>query len=349
MAGPFVAVPQTEQLAFHWDNFSMPPAKTRRKNQHHQVQPATTDYDSDANLQAATNYDVTQRTIEDLNFSVLQRYLPFIHSILGIANYAVLYTFNPSAQAWQKADIEGTLFVCAQSPALNATDEYCAIILNRRGLENFVVKIQSRGDIEVSGEYLYLRSEANGETYGLWIFSEEDTSTAHQRDNICSLITELAKQAEVAQLEISNQLESEQTGRDATEDEVESVSMGRQLSLRDLFGQQREQDSGFAVHSHQSPRSQKAQPALHPHQHAQNVQGSRPASTIAPPTAVQVADAPKPVLPSQFQMSADTAFFMSGPSGTPQSSAPSLQQPYQHGVTGKANGDALLALFKSAK
>lgn len=327
----------------------MPP-KTRRKNQHHQPQAATTDYDSETVLNAATNYVVDNRSIDDLNFSVLKRYLPTIHTVLGIANYAVLYTFNPPAQAWQKADIEGTLFVCALGPSANGLDQCCAIILNRRGLENFIVNIQSPGDIEVSGEYLYLRSETDGETYGLWIFSEEDTSTAQQREHICGLITELAKKAEAEQAEVSNGLGTEDATEDVTEADAESVPMGRQLSLRELFGQQREQDSGFAIHSHQSPRGLPAQPVVHAHHHphSHTTHSSRPASTIAPPTAMQVAEAPKPVPTPQFQMSADTAFFMSGPSRTPQSRGTPVRQPAPQNGLGKANGDALLALFKSA-
>lgn len=343
-------IQQQQQLLLYYTAFSMTPPKSRRKHHHHQPQPATTDYDTDTLANAAVDYEVNQRTVEDLNTSVLRRYLPSIHTILDIANYAVLYTFNPDAQAWQKADIEGTLFVCATAP-----DEFCVMILNRRGLENFVADILSPGDIEVSGEYLYLRSETDGETYGLWIFSEDETSTADQREIIHRLIVELAKKAEASRVETSNGHDATEIAEDTTEAEAESVPMGRQLSLRELFGQQREQDSGFSVHSHQSPRGRAAQPAMpiplplahHPHSH--HTYHSRPPSTIAPPTAMQVAEAPKPVPTPQFQMSADTAFFMSGPSRTPQSRATPVQQPVQHNGMGKANGDALLALFRSTK
>lgn len=340
---------QQQQLLLYYNTFSMTPPKTRRKHQHHQPQPATTDYDTDTLVNAAIDYEVNQRTVEDLNTSVLRRYLPSIHTILDIANYAVLYTFNPDAQAWQKADIEGTLFVCATAP-----DEFCVMILNRRGLENFVADILSPGDIEVSGEYLYLRSEADDETYGLWIFSEEGTSTADQREIIHRLIVELAKKAEASRVETSNGHNDDDIAEDPTEAEADSVPMGRQLSLRELFGQQREQDSGFSVHSHQSPPGRAAQPAIpiplshiHP-PHSHPAHHSRPPSTIAPPAAMQVAEAPKPAPTSQFQMSADTAFFMGGPSRTPQSRATPIQQPVPQNGTAKANGDALLALFRGA-
>jgi len=333
----------------------MTPPKARRKVQNNQPQLVTTDYDTDTGVQAATNYTVSKRTNDELNLSVLLRYLPSIHTILSVANYAVLYTFNPSAHAWQKADIEGTLFVCALDPAETGAEQFCVIILNRRGLENFVVDIVSPGDIEISGEYLYVRSEVDGETYGLWIYSEDGTSTANQREIIHQIIVECAKLAEAARTRTSNGLDVEEDGDIVAEEEYESAPMGRQVSLRELFGQQREQDSGFSVHTHQSPRGHNAQPAIASHisnpppPHPTSIHDNVPPSTVAPPTAVQVAEVPRPVPTSQFQMSADTAFFMSVPSLTAQSSATSTQQSSQQNGTGNANGDVLLALFRSAK
>ena len=36
--------------------------------------------------------------------------------VVSIANYAVLYTFSPETSGWEKADVEGTLFICACMP-----------------------------------------------------------------------------------------------------------------------------------------------------------------------------------------------------------------------------------------
>jgi len=337
------------------DNLNMTPPKTRRKVQSNQPQLVTTDYDTDTAVQAAANYTVSKRTNDELNLSVLLRYLPSIHTILSVANYAVLYTFNPSAQAWQKADIEGTLFVCGLNPVDTGVEQFCVIILNRRGLENFVVDIVNPGDIEISGEYLYVRSEVDGETYGLWIYSEDGTSTTNQREIIHQVIVECAKLAEAARARNSNGLEDEEDVEIVAEEEPESAPMGRQVSLRELFGQQREQDSGFSVHTHQYPRGHNTQPAIASHisnpppPHPTGIHDNIPPTTIVPPTAVQDTEAPRPVPPSQFQMSADTAFFMSVPSLRAQSSATSTQQSSQPNGTGNAKGDALLALFRSAK
>jgi hypothetical protein len=43
---------------------------------------------------------------------------------------------------------------------------------------------------------------------------------------------------------------------DVEDASASSAPMGRQLSLRELFGQQREQDAGFSIHSHNSQPAQ---------------------------------------------------------------------------------------------
>jgi hypothetical protein len=348
----------------------MTPPKTRRKNHHQPPQPTTTDYETDTAAVPDGFPQLHNRTNEELNLSVLRRHLPSLSTIVSIANYSVLYTFVASSQQWQKSEIEGTLFICALEPSASGAEEFSVMILNRRGLENFISEIKSPDHVEISDDFVYLKSEANGEEqmYGLWIFSEPDTSTAHAREINAHIILECARRAEASRQIVAAEEEEATNQQDAEEDlapeddtEAESVPMGRQLSLRELFGQQREQDSGWSVHVHQSPQAHPTQPVStrKPNitSHAVPVaQFSRatPATTAgSAPTPGQL----KVVSTSQFQMHPDTAFFISGPSRSPsqhQGKAPQSQQLEQQrnelkASPGNADGNALLDLLRGVK
>jgi hypothetical protein len=351
---------------FVYDNPAMTPPKTRRKNHHQPPQAATTDYETDTVPIPDGFSPLHKRTNEELNLSVLRRHVPSVSTIVSIANYSVLYTFVASSQQWQKSEIEGTLFICAHEPLPSGAEEFSVVILNRRGLENFISDIKSPDHVEISDDFVLLKSEAHGEEqmYGLWIFSEPETSTAHAREINAHIILECARRAETSRQIAAAEEEAIQLDEDlAPEDdtEAESVPMGRQLSLRELFGQQREQDSGWSVHVHQSPREAPTQP-VPTHQPSITSQAVPVAqfSRAAPAATAGSSTTPgqlKVASTSQFQMHPDTAFFISGPSRTPsqhQQKAPQPQQleQQQNGFNaspGNANGNALLDLLRGAK
>ncbi|KAI4165642.1 MAG: hypothetical protein LQ342_000584 [Letrouitia transgressa] len=138
-----------------------------------------------------------QRTNSELNLSVLRRHLPSIISIVSIAPYAVVYDFVSTSEGvqWEKLGVEGTLFICQQSPdPTTASERYSALVLNRKGLNDF--KCPLEGEIEFEDGYIILRSidEGNGEKiYGLWIFEEhEGSSTAGVRELNARIIQDCA-------------------------------------------------------------------------------------------------------------------------------------------------------------
>jgi hypothetical protein len=355
---------------FVYGNPTMTLPKTRRKNHHQPPQAATTDYETDTAVFPDGFPPLRKRTNEELNLSVLRRYLPSVSTIVSIANYSVLYTFVASSQQWQKSEIEGTLFICALEPLASGAEEFSVVILNRRGLENFISKIKSPDHVEISDDFVYLKSEAHGEEqmYGLWIFSEPETSTVHAREINAHIIHECARRAEASRQVAAAEEEEVNNQRDADEDlapeddtEAESVPMGRQLSLRQLFGQQREHDSGWSVHVHQSPQEPPIQP-VPTHQPSITSQAVPVAqfSRAAPATttgSVPTQGRSKVSPTSQFQMHPDTAFFISGPSRTPSQHQWKAPQPrqleqQQNGLKaspGNANGNALLDLLRGAK
>ncbi|PSN71612.1 PH domain-like protein, partial [Corynespora cassiicola Philippines] len=207
--------------------------------------PQPSDYETDA----PPNVDVPlppPRSNEELNLSVLRRHYPDVVAIHHVASYAVLYTFSLDSAQWEKIGVEGTLFVCQLLPSPIGADRFAVIILNRRGLDNFCNDINSDDEVEISDEYIILQGDP---AYGIWIFSEPPpSSTANAHAETADKIMALARQAAASSQEREHQLNN---GGAAISDQVEaSVPMGRQLSLRELFGQQREQDAAWSVHNH---------------------------------------------------------------------------------------------------
>lgn len=138
------------------------------------------------------------RSNEELNLIVLQRHEPEISAILSIAPYAVLYTFTPTSAKWEKVGIEGTLFVCGLQHSDTAPNRFAVFILNRRGLDNFFLELESSESVEVTTEYVIVQAvtQDTPEVYGIWIYEEPDpSSTAGAREKNAQLIEHCARLA----------------------------------------------------------------------------------------------------------------------------------------------------------
>lgn len=288
-----------------------------------QAPPQPSDYESDAaylsDLPSAP--PPPDRTNEELNLSVLRRHNPHITSILSVAPYAVVYLFSATTESWEKSGIEGTLFVCQLLPGDIGEDRYGVMILNRRGLENFDTELSEGGDVEITEDYVILQvtDEEGKKIYGLWIFSEPPpSSTSETRTINAGIIKECAVQAGISRKAAEERsAEVQQSGtyghyQEPTEEEEvgNGFPMAHQLSLREMFGQQREMDDGWSVKVH-----------------------SPPTKTVQPQT-VQ----PQPM----FVPSSDTEFFRTGRFG------PQQQQPVS--MPGQQDGgrDVLGELFRKA-
>jgi hypothetical protein len=271
-----------------------PPKKQKRRSLVTvQPPPPTTDY---------------ARTNEELNVRVLRRHYPHVQAILHIAPYAVLYTFSP-AQQWEKSGVEGTLFVVNQSPEVvtsphdNLLERFSVIILNRRGLDNFAAELLAPEFIESTEEFIILSGEdESAEGFGLWIFSDPPpSSTAHLREITAQIMIECAKRAagsieavekaradEAVSHEEALKIDKGVLPKPASVENGDSAPKGRQVSLLELFGQQREMDAGFSVHDHYTNAQPVQREQAHPSQKT-----------------------PKATRPL-FQTNPDTEFFRSG-------------------------------------
>jgi len=157
------------------------------------------------------------RTNEELNLQVLHKLNPEIRAIVSLATYAVIYTFSSGTQGWEKSGVEGTMFVVQLEPGsaerygTNATEQpeerYAVFVLNRRGLENFMLELRNEDDVEITNEYVILQKvedTADGlgsqesVIYGVWIFAEPEASTADARTFNAQVIQQCASQASMS-------------------------------------------------------------------------------------------------------------------------------------------------------
>ncbi|KAL5119037.1 hypothetical protein ACEQ8H_002961 [Pleosporales sp. CAS-2024a] len=248
----------------------MAPHKARARPPQH-APPPPSDYETDAPPAAVEVPRPPPRSNEELNLSVLRRVYPELRAIEHVTPFAALYAFNLDTQAWDKVGIEGTLFICQLTPADTGAERYCAVILNRKGLDNFYLELTSSEHMEITDPYIIVQGENH--VYGLWIFADPPpATTANCRAETADKIMHIADRAH------ASRQARERAGKNGLKQAAEhtdaaaSTPMGRQLSLRELFGQQREQDAGFSINSHNShpaPTAHMQQPAhMSPPDHA---------------------------------------------------------------------------------
>ncbi|PZP62068.1 MAG: hypothetical protein DI596_04210 [Azospira oryzae] len=219
------------------------------------------------------------RTNEELNLSVLKRHNSAITGILSIAPYAVVYEFSPVPEPqWTKTGVEGSLFICELSPGDYGEDRYSVIILNRRGLDNFEAELREgeNAGVEITGEYVILSFKENHEQkiYGVYIFHDgPGTSTEHAQILNGELMKKLADHAGASRQAAeaaASAARAKHTNGHVREAEASLINQsanapdaaGQQISLQQLFGQQRANDSAWSVRAHdfQQPILSQVQP-----------------------------------------------------------------------------------------
>lgn len=257
------------------------PANTNNQNSHRtrrptQSQPLVSDYESDVQFGSLSDQpppaqaSVPARTVDELNLTVLQRYNPSIVSILSIAPYAVIYAFSPTTQPeWIKTGVEGSLFICQLLPGPLGEDRFAAIVLNRRGLENFEAELREdeTGGVELTDEYIIVTSMVNSKptASGIWVFSEgPGSSTAMTKTLVGQFIKDRAVQAGLSQkaAEEASRLQNRSTHTMPHAYHSLSAPMDRQISLQEMLGQQRKDDDEWSVKVHSPDGGQMPSPPL---------------------------------------------------------------------------------------
>lgn len=194
---------------------------------HQQLSLSDVALDLDLDLDPDSDFPITTaaalpkpplRTNEDLNLQVLQRLNREITTIVSLASHAVVYTFSPTTRGWEKTSVEGTMFVVRLTPHSTKTQEsigtsggmeerYAVFVLNRRGLDNFMLELRTEDDVDITDEYvIFQETEDAGDgtgrqevvVYGLWIFAEKQASIGDARTFNAQVILQCATQANTA-------------------------------------------------------------------------------------------------------------------------------------------------------
>lgn len=314
----------------------MPPKRKSARNAQLQPQPAQSDYDTDTanntdNQPMAVVSPPPVRSNEELNLLVLRRWCPDIEGIIAIAPFAVLYTFSPETQQWEKSETQGSLFICQLSG--NPFPRYRVIILNRKGPENFQLDLVSTENIEVTEEYVIVQILGDDDApliYGLWMFSDGDSSP-DTRTVISKTIMDCAtraeqdaQNAETGDMEEEDDLSYERSRTNDTNEHAyatngEHPQSGGTVHRQQLAGQQIDLATLFAKPQKQ-PSTQTQQPLL-PH-HLSNLPANAPPGSEAHRQSTQF------VTPAAFY-------------DTPRSGPPPVHMAPQQ--------NSLLDLFKNAK
>lgn len=155
----------------------------------------------------------SDRSDAAINLSVLKRYLPSAQEILEKAPYAVVYIYGAGSEGkepgWEKTGVEGTVFVLRLLDD-DHNSEYAVMVLNRRGLDNWVLHLKSHEGVQLTEEYVILQGtgDEDEKVYGLWIYDQPDKSTRGLREIIGNCIVDCAeKAAGIGQDEESEQYE----------------------------------------------------------------------------------------------------------------------------------------------
>lgn len=147
---------------------------------------APTDYESDAFYseaavqaqqaippQPALIQNQKVNTIDEINLTVLKRYVPTIQNYTAMAHNATLFTWNIETGGWEETGVKGPFFVCNQEQQLSATGHFiprgCAFILNRSNPDNAVFDLATIAECELlEGQLLSTMTDA-GEGWGFFM------------------------------------------------------------------------------------------------------------------------------------------------------------------------------------
>ncbi|KAJ1328887.1 Dcp1-like decapping family [Microdochium nivale] len=223
-------------------------AHVRNRSQHLQAQAhvaQTSDYESDTPyyMGADVPLDLAERSnmsIKDLNLSVLKRYLPSITDVPFHAVNGVVYTLSYSSMEWERGTVEGTVFVCLQGghPARDLGSNACVVVLNRKGLDNFILDLSTVNSFEFNGELFIFKMDDQDPTngrpriYGVWTHFDNDGERAkigEEINNLWAGVRAARQQRQAAGLEHHQHAHDAQMG-------PALQALGRRLSLSALFG-----------------------------------------------------------------------------------------------------------------
>ncbi|KAJ7316842.1 hypothetical protein JRQ81_003004 [Phrynocephalus forsythii] len=106
---------------------------------------------------------------QEMSLAALKQHDPYITSIADVTGQVALYRFSPTANEWEKTDIEGTLFVYKRS----ASPYHGFTIVNRLNMHNLVEPVNKDLEFQLHEPFLLYRN-ANLSIYSIWFYDKND-------------------------------------------------------------------------------------------------------------------------------------------------------------------------------
>ena len=143
-----------------------------------------------------TTLKVSDDTRRSANMRLLQRLDSSVQDIVASATHVGLYEFQQSEQAWEKKNVEGSLFLVQKTQA----PRFQLVLLNRNSTDNWTLSVLPKMQVQNQDPYLILRytrsinQNQQGESViqGMWFFNGQE------RDSIASVLTKAIKSLELA-------------------------------------------------------------------------------------------------------------------------------------------------------
>ena len=121
----------------------------------------------------------------EYNLAVLKRRDAAISGVVDMSGHVVLYRFSEETQAWDRRNVEGSLFVVSRSEE----PKYQFVVLNRISSENLIESVTSDFQMELTDQFLLYRNEQQ-EISGIWFYS------ANERASIAELLQSIVGSAQ---------------------------------------------------------------------------------------------------------------------------------------------------------
>jgi hypothetical protein len=121
------------------------------------------------------------KSIEGINLTVLQRYVPTIKNYTAMAHNATLFTWKAETESWDETGVKGPFFICNQEPQSSPTGQPipqgCAFILNRSSPENAVFDLATIAQCELSEGQLLSAMTDTGQVWAFFMDVERAQET----------------------------------------------------------------------------------------------------------------------------------------------------------------------------
>jgi mRNA-decapping enzyme 1B len=119
--------------------------------------------------------NINEQARRDANLRLLQRKVdPTIADILGSASHVVLYDFSQQTNAWEKSNVEGSMFLSVRPAG------YLLVILNRNSPTNYPIVLTRDFQLQQNDPYLIFKNYENNQTTatirGIWFPNDNERS-----------------------------------------------------------------------------------------------------------------------------------------------------------------------------